>query len=600
MKKPEILLRSNLFEVAPNQKPWIIPRDTALQPLQDSLNRRIALGRDPAIVFSGARSLTRYHLHQAERALAQQDYSQAFTNLVEVCALIRHESREFRREMQHPVFDALLCTGHQAWRAQKFKDALKAYDLAFWFAREAEPLIPLQIAQVCLNRGLVYQKLEQILQALEDFNLAIAVLAPVAHAEPQHISLLAQAFRNRGELQQSLQRTEQALADFLQAIATQKDLLNPPDPLELAVSFRKLGLLYLHQQQYPEALEHFSRSIEVYRLLLDQGRQELIQDLVSTFMHRSQVLREQNQLLAARQDCDQALHLLRQDALPIRERLLFQARLFTARGLISWQIQAKAEAYSDYLAALSFYRDLVASGLHFDTEMAHLHINLAHLSLEQAHYDRALDHYDQALDILSQQPNPIKQAQIFLERGNVYREMGHLEQASNDYASALTLYEGLKPQQRLSVVAAIAEVLLQQGLLAADQGEAQLAYQKYSAAIELLQPVRPKQLVQAEHIWVRSHYFRGFLQATLLNQPHAALADFEQIEQVCPGLTSYDQACLLARLGNIPEAFEALERHLRSPEPLGLADIAADPDLCLLQNLPRWQELMHHFHSPAS
>lgn len=591
MKKSEVQLRTSLFEAPGEQRSWITPH-RALPLLQDALNRSIALGQGTTVAFSGSRSLARYHLRQAETALASQDYSRALLNLIEVRALIRHESWEFHQEIRHQLFEALLQAGHLAAGVEAYSDALRAYDLAFLLAKESIPMIPLQIAQVCLNRGLLYQKLKQIPQALEDFNRAIAVLAPVVQAGPEQIALLAQAFRNRGELQQSLQRTEQALEDFLQAIATQKDLLVPPDPLELAVAFRKLGLLYLHQQQRAEALAQFSRSIEVYHLLIQQGRQEFDQDLISTLMHRSQVLRELHRLSEARQDCDQALALLQRDTLPKRERLLLQARAVTARALLSWQTQAIEEACADYLAALYFYQALRTSGLYFDPDISRLHLNLAHLSLEQSHYDTALEHYDQALAVLAGSPDQLMQAQLLLERGNLHREAARPEAAERDYAAALALYQSLEPHRRLAVVAAMAEVLLQQGLLAADRGAVQQACEQYAAAIELLQPVRPQQPVDADHVWVRSHYFRGFLQATALNQPQAALADFDQVEQVCPGLVSYDRACLLARLGQIPEAFQALENHLSSPYRLDPAEIAADPDLQPLQGLPRWQELL--------
>lgn len=560
----------------------------------DSANRAIALGAPPAQAPLGARHLARFHLRQADVWLKEGKTSESLKELKECLAHARTEGQAFVQELHENLIPLFLAIGHLENRESRFKAALDAYDRAYELAISATPIHPLWLAQVCLNRGLLFQRIDKPEKGLEDFNQAVLCLLSLQESSPEQISLLAQVYRNRGELQASLQLTEAALHDFTQAIVSQNSYSQPPDIQELAESTRKLGLLHQHQGQSAQAVELFSQSIEGYLSLLGKGRQETRQNLVSTLLNRSHAFQDLEMYPAAISDCDLALKLVEEGPYPQREALLIQARLATARGLLFWKSQDEALARVDFLAALYFYAALKEKAkLAFELEQVRLHLNLARLWQETDH-ERALGHYRQVIQGLKSQSLASEAAllaQAYQERGNLLRETGQAEAAWQDYQAALQQFKHLSPTKRLPVIASMAQTALQLGLLASEKGLAQEAHGYFDKAIQWLGPVKPQSAVEPSHIWVQIHYFRAFCRVLDLNQPSLALADFEVIEAVCPGYVSYDLACLNARLGQFEKALDYLKLHLNSEYRLETAEIKADPDLKPLMKLKGWKAL---------
>lgn len=571
-----------------------------LPPLLDDANRAIALGSVPSQAPLGPKHLARYHFRQAEILLEQGKSPESLKAIRECLAQARSEGPLFVQELNEHLIPLILALGHLESRENRFKAALEAYDLAHDLAIHATPVHPLWLAQVCLNRGLLFQRIDKPEQGLADFNQAVLCLLSLQESSPEQISLLAQVYRNRGELQQTLQLTEAALQDFTQAISSQNHFVKPPDLQELAESTRKLGLLYQHQEQQADAITQFSQSIELYQELLAKGRQNNRQNLVSTLLNRSQAFQALEMYQAAIADCDQALRLVEEGPYPIREGLLIQARLTTARGVLHWQSQALEKAKVDFLAALYFYAAVEAkTQMPFALERVRLHLNLARLCLEtqasgSSETARAQQHYDQAHKQLSAPPLKSEAgllAQTYLERGNLLREQGAMTEAESDYLSAYSTFKTLSPARRLPVIASMAQSLLQLGLLHSEKGQATTALGYFDKAIQLLGPVKPQAVVEPNHIWVQCHYFRAFCQVLDLDRPDLAMRDFEQIEAVCPGYVSYDLACLHTRSGDFEKALHCLRAHLDSPYRLEKAEIQADPDLTPLKSHPGWKRL---------
>ncbi|MGE3724197.1 MAG: hypothetical protein AB7I41_01505 [Candidatus Sericytochromatia bacterium] len=562
----------------------------------DSANRAIALGAPPAQAPLGARHLARFHLRQAELCLKEGKTSEALKALKECLAQARSEGQTFVQELNENLIPLFLAIGHLESRENRYKAALEAYELAYGLAISATPIHPLWLAQVCLNRGLLYQCIDKPELGLADFNQAVMCLLSLQESSPEQISLLAQVYRNRGELQQSLQLTEAALTDFTQAIVSQNAFAQPPDLQELAESSRKLGLLHQHQGQHVEAVELFSQSIERYLELLAKGRQENRQNLVSTLLNRSQGFQALDMYAAAITDCDLALKLVEEGPYPQREALLIQARLATARGVLLWQDQNETLARVDFLAALYFYAALEQkSQLAFVLEQVRLHLNLARLWQDHnSDLERALTHYQQAIRGLNSPALTSETAllaQTFLERGNLLRESGEAQAAEQDYLAAFKQFKHLSPARRLPVIASMAQTVLQLGLMASEKGQSQEAHGYFDKAIQLLGPVKPQSHVEPSHIWVQCHYFRAFCRVLDLDQPRQAMADFEVIEAICPGYVCYDLACLNARLCHLDTALDYLDRHLDSPYRLADEEIKADPDLKPLKALKGWKAL---------
>lgn len=563
----------------------------------DSANRAIALGSVPAQAPLGAKHLAHFHLRQAEVWLNEGKTGESLKALKEALAHARTEGHTFVQELHENLIPLFLAIGHLESRENRFKIALGAYEQAHELAISATPIHPLWLAQVCLNRGLLYQRIEKPEKSLEDFNQAVLCLHSLQESNPEQISLLAQVYRNRGELQQSLQLTEAALQDFTQALISQNNFAQPPDLQELAESSRKLGLLHQHQGQFAEAVEMFSQSIEHYFELLGKGRQDNRQNLVSTLLNRSHAFQALEMHAAAITDCDRALNLVEEGPYPQREALLIQARLATARGLLYWKSQDEGQARVDFLAALYFYSALKTKAqLPFEMERVRLHLNLARLWQEanEADEERALGHYQQALQLLQTKPLAAETAllaQAHHERGNLLRETGQSTEAAQDYQAAYQAFKRLPPARRLPVIVTMAQTVLQLGLLASEKGQAQEAHGHYDKAIQLLGPVKPQSQVDPSHIWVQCHYFRAFCRVLELDQPQAALADLGVIESICPGYVSYDLACINARLGHLETALGYLRQHLNSEYRLETAEIKADPDLKPLTALKEWKAL---------
>ncbi|PIQ25355.1 hypothetical protein COW36_19500 [bacterium (Candidatus Blackallbacteria) CG17_big_fil_post_rev_8_21_14_2_50_48_46] len=568
-----------------------------LHTLQDPLNRSIALQTNPQTPFSSSRSLARFHLQQAQSYLASGHAQSALIELKETQILSRSESTEFQQEILPLLLHTTLETGHLLAQEKDLVNALSAYDLAYTFALQEEPLSTLLLAQICLNRGLVYQRLSLLDQALVDFNQAVSHLVTLASSDTEQISLLAQALRNRGELQESLSQTDAAVKDFAQAIAAQNELQYPPDLQELAVTTRKLALLYQHQERFLEAESYFAQSLVYYRELYQKGHTEFLQDLVSTLLNHSQICLKLEKLEAAHADCTEALQFLENGALPAREKQLLQARAGTARGLLAWKMGDPDQSRNDFIASLYFYQALEAFDLNFIPERIQLHLHLAHLwlEIEDQASSQALAHYHLALEELqnqSQTSDPELKMQILLERGNLYREWGQSDATQEDYQRAVEVFHSLTAAKRTPLLATLAQVHLQWGLLLTETGAAEAAIKQFSQGLQSCKALQPREEVNPDHLWIQLHYFRGFCLAIELNQPEVALEDFIQIEKYCPGYASYDLACLYTRLGQNEKAIAALTQHVSSGYRLEKKEIEADPDLKPLKKLPAWKALL--------
>jgi tetratricopeptide (TPR) repeat protein len=188
--------------------------------------------------------------------------------------------------------------------------------------QEGCPDLDNNLAGALVNRGVAKAQLGQPLEAVADFDQAIAILerlvGQVAGQEGpvEWVENLAGALLNRGSALISLGRRVEAAADCDQAIEILRWLVEQEGCLELSNDLagvlmnRGMTLEDLHRLK--EAQAAYDQAIAIRRRLVEQeGRHELANDLATALVNRGNVLDSLGGLEEAMVAYDQALAIRR-------------------------------------------------------------------------------------------------------------------------------------------------------------------------------------------------------------------------------------------------------------------------------------------------
>ncbi len=297
------------------------------------------------------------------------------------------------------------------------------------------------------NRGVVYYKQNQFLNAIADFNKAIEL-------DPKY----ADAYTNRGNAYSQTGDLSLALADFNKAISLNPNLPKPYNGRGFI--YKKWGDLHKALADYTQAIKKDPGYGEAYsnRGGIEDFLGELpeaIRDCsiamaedpsdANAFYNRGVAYYKQGNFVMALADYNKAIELNPNftDALNNREDI------YKAQGNMS--------------NAIPDYTHVIALNPHDATA----YNNRGYIYSQQGNFTQALADFNKAIEL-----NP-KLAQEYNNRGNVYNIQNQFDQALSDYTKALEL----DPKY--------AEVYYNRGSIYDYQGKRNQALADYSKAIEI-------------------------------------------------------------------------------------------------------------------
>jgi tetratricopeptide (TPR) repeat protein len=236
-------------------------------------------------------------------------------------------------------------------------------------------------AAALVNRGAAYWYVDQTLNALADFDRAIAL-------DPQN----ARAFRERSNASRSIGRLDQALADANAAVR-----LDPHS----AQAFDDRGNVFNNNGQYDRAIADYN---EALRISPDDSQ---------TYMDRGVAYYFKKDYQAAIEDFDAAIKLDPN-----------KSRAFTNRGAAYKKLGRTDQAIADESEAIKL-----------DPLEPEYFDNRGLSYAENGDYDRAIADYNEAIRLKPQ-------ANFLTNRGDSYQFKGDYDRAIADYDRALALNPG--------------------------------------------------------------------------------------------------------------------------------------------------------------
>ncbi|GEO05707.1 hypothetical protein AAE02nite_33710 [Adhaeribacter aerolatus] len=238
----------NQAVLPPNIKTWfrIADIDSASDTLYNFSSLRIKLSESEILNFPKALHLEEY---RKEKLL----YTSRLTNNQE----LKGNDIEVKHQNIHPDISALISLGNIRFIEGDFYGAIDAYTQAT-IVNPSESL-------AYYKRGLCYQSLDENLNAIDDFNQAIAFSRN-----------FSPAFLGRANSFFSLKQYNKAMEDYIRIT---NDKSKPVKEARSQIHF-KLGSIHASNEHYSPALEEFTRSIEYehsyYEPYFERGRVNLI------------------------------------------------------------------------------------------------------------------------------------------------------------------------------------------------------------------------------------------------------------------------------------------------------------------------------------
>ena len=229
------------------------------------------------------------------------------------------------------------------------------------------------------NRGVAYDKLGNFIQAVSDYNEAIA-------RDPNS----ANAYNNRGVTCGKQGNSVQAISDYSKAIA-----INP----NYANAYNNRGVTHYNQGNFIQSISDHTKAIKI-----DPNHFE-------AYNNRGVTYGRQNNLIQAVSDYTKAIRIN-----PI------YANSYYNRGLIYYQQGDFIKAVSDYDKAIRI-----------NPNYANAYTNRGSIYYQQGKLLEAISDYNKAIEII---PNHLE---AYINRGDAYDRLGNFTQAIFDYTKAISI-----------------------------------------------------------------------------------------------------------------------------------------------------------------
>jgi len=502
-------------------------------------------------------------------------------------AALSPQEQALRRQIQDLTRQA-----EQETVALRYPKALKTYQRLLDLLAQQGQYLPLPehlrlqgLTQ--LNTGWLHQQQSHWPAALQDYNLAIQTLQPLAAIQPQSLATsLMIAHRQRSQVYRALEQPESARQDLEASLQFQLQVMNQQaDYEDLAQDWLNLATLQQEIEKDEAALSSLDQAEQALKQLNTAESAEVQQRLFLPLLaQRAQLQVKMGALKAAQHSYSE---LMAQASRQQQPQTWARYALLQAALLFSMQDPEASARLDEIHATVSE----LEQNQQDTQQLVEPLLSLADLCREQHLSAQALAFYTDGIRCLersAQGKTPLGQETLmaaYTGRANLLLEQGETSKALTSFRQAMRL------ASQVADPASRANLEIQLGLCYQSSDRPQQALACFDKALQQL-ATQPQQLpLEPDSPQVQALYLRAFLQVLAFENIQAALADFTQVEALCPGLAAYDLACLWVRLNQTDKAFEALTQHLASAYALPQAEITADPDLSSLHADPRWAAL---------
>jgi tetratricopeptide (TPR) repeat protein/Cdc6-like AAA superfamily ATPase len=266
---------------------------------------------------------------------------------------------------------------------------------------------------------------------------------------------------------------------------------------ELAWSLSSRALSYYHLGQYRRALEDIETALNHFRILVDDNSQEALRNgLAAAYNRRSEIYVGLQEWSKALTDADRAV--LNYESVVDSGRTDLMSLWMLARhnrATIYRQLKSYPQAENDLECALTGYLKLVDRENRRDLRphLASVYRSRALLALDQGKSEYALTAANASLDLLEtlvHQENyehlRNELASIYNDRGTILYQTGVLEEAENDYASAISIRTYLVAEGRIDVRTDLAKTYANRGLCLLGRGNLKDARESFDRSVEIL------------------------------------------------------------------------------------------------------------------
>ncbi len=322
------------------------------------------------------------------------------------------------------------------------------------------------LAMAHQNRALIRRSLGDLSGAEKDVDKAIELLTP--HAERSTALRLRRDLATAWHTRSGLLLGRGQLAEAVQSAARAIDLLDElrgKEQLdvanELAGAHNNRGAAHHRQGHFEEAHADYSQAIKLRSELVAQGRRDLRNDLASTYTNRAIVSQSLGKLNDALADYEQAVELRTllvegESRLDLAPEL---AQLHIYRGQVLRAQNQMLAARDDYQRAIDVYSSMPGEAPP-SRELALAYNGLALVQLDQGSFDEALHSCREALDLYDRLPpaEVVTDVAVALNnRGEAYRRLKRYGEARRDFDEAMGIYHdqvqagGQQPFRELAI-----------------------------------------------------------------------------------------------------------------------------------------------------
>lgn len=266
---------------------------------------------------------------------------------------------------------------------------------------------------------------------------------------------------------------------------------------ELAWSLSSRALSYYYLGQYRRALEDVETALRHFRILVDDQDQENLRNgLAAAYNRRSEIFVGLQEWSKALTDADRAVLNYESVVEAGRSDLLSLWMLARHnRAKVYRELKSFHQAEQDLEASLEGYLKLVDRENRRDLRphLASVYRSRALLALQQNNTEYALTAVNTSLDLLEtlvHQENyehlRNELASVYNDRGAVLYSSGILDEAENDYASAISIRTYLVAEGRIDVRVDLAKTYANRGLCLMGKANLSEAHESFDRAVEIL------------------------------------------------------------------------------------------------------------------
>jgi serine/threonine protein kinase len=443
---------------APSSPDEVAPEQSKRGQAEDILRRAARLsGRNVAIRISVPKCLPGRRAGEADNLAVIHILREAINLYCELIAAMPSENRFIE------LSDAFALMAESQTALGDFSSAIKTWDQSTdWLSKVLRQTrssrLALRLAARIQSRAICRCALGELDQALKDYDRGIVMFKGL-----DNLSLgsavsnsIANLYRGRSIALLGVRRLEEARRDADRAVHMLEPLEGQADCLlDLALSYRSRGVIFRRLGSVREAIEDYSRAIQLCespnaRGCLASNRNEV---LVSALIARAAAYLTSSQLRCAVEDSDAAEAILKpMFASGSHTCLLNLSQVYTNRGLAFRQLHKVDEAVKDMEQSIEIREQLVEQrGMtNLASELARSYANKVLLLLDTDQTHQALAVAERALSFLETHADRNRRSDLAIDlarlrvlRGAARGYSGQREQSLHDLAQGISEYERL-------------------------------------------------------------------------------------------------------------------------------------------------------------